>query len=450
MASASRADNNTAAGMPTKRLFIDTLVRDIDLAASIVDLVDNSIDGAKRVKPSEKFTGLWVKITLSANQFSVADNCGGIALDIAKKYAFRFGRDDEYRGEVKHSVGHFGVGMKRTLFKIAQSFTISSVTRSTKFQLVLDVDQWEKERDWDFKLTHVVKSSARPNSAVGTVIDVTQLRPEAAEQFAITRFVNEVRERIRRAHSHAIAQGLKIEFNGEELSAEDFWLRRSSQIKPLQQTGELAVDGSREKVRYRIIAGVDERDSDLAGWYVFCNDRLLLWADQSAITGWGEPPAPKFHQQFNYFRGYVYLDAKDAGLLPWNTTKTGISEDSDVYQRVHALMRDATRSVINFLNELRREEVAHTNSAIDETPLHDSLRATKRLVASNPAAFKDSAKFVWPANAVIRPGGAKERRISYKVPEAEFDTVKRALDASSPEEVGLETFKYFYSVEIEG
>lgn len=450
MASTTRDVSSTAQGMPTKRLFIDTLVRDIDLAASIVDLIDNSIDGAKRVKPREKFTGLWVKITLNARQFVVEDNCGGIDLDIAQKYAFRFGRDDDYKGEVKHSVGHFGVGMKRTLFKIAQSFTVSSVTQFTKFQLVLDVDQWEKEKDWDFKLTHVVKSAAKPNSTVGTVIEVTQFRPEAAEQFAITRFVNEVRERIRRAHSHAISQGLKIEFNGEELTAEDFWLKKSGQIKPLQMTGELAVEGSREKVKYRLVAGVDERDSDLAGWYVFCNDRLLLWADQSAVTGWGEKPAPKFHQQFNYFRGYAYLDAKDAGLLPWNTTKTGISEDSDVYMRVHTLMRDATRSVIDFLNELRKEEVAHSDGTIDETPLHDYLKATKRLAVSDPAAFKDSAKFVWPVGAVKRPAGAKERRISYTVPVAEFDAVKRALEVTSPEDVGLETFKYFYSLEIEG
>lgn len=436
--------------MPTKRLFIDTLVRDIDLAASIVDLIDNSIDGAKRVKPSEKFTGLWVKITLNARQFVVEDNCGGIALEIAQKYAFRFGRDDSHQGEVKHSVGHFGVGMKRTLFKIARSFTISSVTRSTKFQLVLDVDRWEKEKDWDFKLTHVVKSAVKPNSPVGTFIEVTQFRPEAAEHFAISRFVNEVRERIRRAHSHAISQGLKIEFNGETLTAEDFWLSKSGQIKPMQLTGELPVDESREKVKYRIIAGVDERDSGLAGWYVFCNDRLLLWADQSDITGWGLSPAPKFHQQFNYFRGYAYLDAKDAGLLPWNTTKTGISEDSDVYMRIQALMRDAARSVIDFLNELRKEEVAHSDGNIDETPLHDYLKATKRAAASDPTAFKDSAKFTWPSGAVIRPAGAKERRISYKVPVTDFDAVKRALEVTSPEEVGLETFRYFHSVEVEG
>lgn len=450
MASTAKAAGNQAAGMPTKRLFIDTLVRDIDLAASIVDLIDNSIDGAKRVKPSEKFTGLWVKITLNAQQFIVQDNCGGIDLEIAQKYAFRFGRDDGYKGEVKHSVGHFGVGMKRTLFKIAQSFTVSSVTRSTKFQLVLDVDKWEKEKGWDFKLTHVVKSSPKPNTGVGTFIEVTKFRQEAAEQFAITRFVNEVRERIRRAHSHAISQGLKVEFNGEELTAEDFWLKKSGQIKPLQLTGELGVEGSREKVKYRLVAGLDERDSDLAGWYVFCNDRLLLWADQSAITGWGESPAPKFHQQFNYFRGYAFLDAKDAGLLPWNTTKTGISEDSDVYLRVHALMRDATRNVIDFLNELRREEVAHGDGTIDETPLHDYLKATKRLAVSDPAAFKDSAKFVWPASAVKRPTGARERRISYKIPVSDFEAVKRVLEATSAEEVGLETFKYFYSVEVEG
>ena len=450
MASNARGTSDTAEGMPTKRLFIDTLVRDIDLAASIVDLIDNSIDGAKRIKPQQNFQNLWVNITLNGQEFVVADNCGGIDLEIARKYAFRFGRDENYKGEVKNSVGHFGVGMKRTLFKIAQKFTVASVTKTTKFQLVLDVSQWEKEKEWDFPLTHVEKSSVKPNKAVGTFIEANKLRPDAAEQFALTKFVNEVRERVRRAHSRAISKGIKIDFNGETLTAEDFFLRKSAQIKPLQLVGEVAAERNRGKVKYRILAGVDDRSSSLSGWYVFCNDRLLLWADQSAMTGWGEAPAPKFHQQFNYFRGYVFLDSKDAGVLPWNTTKTGVSEDSEIYAQVRPIMRDATRKVIDFLNELRKEEVAHENNTIAETPLHDHLKNTKRLSVTDSDTFKESAKFVWPKSAVKRPAGTKERRITYKVPLAEFEAVKGALNASSPEEVGLDTFKYYYSVEIEG
>lgn len=439
----------TALGMPTKRLFIDTLVRDIDLAASIVDLIDNSIDGAKRVRPKEKFAGLWVKITLTSDQFIVEDNCGGIDLETAKKYAFRFGRDDKYEGEVKHSVGHFGVGMKRTLFKVAEKFTVSSVTKLTKFQLVLDVKQWEKRKDWDFPLSHVVKSS-KPNANVGTTIEVSLLRQEAADQFLLVNFVNEVRERIRRAHSQAIARGLRIEFNGVALTGADFCIKMSRQIKPFKLEGEMPVDGSKEKVRFRLLAGVDERDSDLAGWYVFCNDRLVLWADQSHITGWGEAPAQKFHQQFNHFRGYAYLDAKDAGLLPWNTTKTGMSEDSDVHLRLKGHMSDAIRSVTDFLNELRKEEVWRKENTIDETPLQDAVDEAESKSASDLELFTTcKEKFVWPSKAAKRPVGEKERRVSYKVPEQKLQQVMRALDVSRIEDAGLATFDFYYSAEIE-
>src|SRR5690348_1330254 len=111
----------TATAQPTKKLFIDTLVRDVDLTSAIVDLVDNCIDGAKRIRPGEDFTGLGVAVVLSSAMFRVSDNCGGIPLQQAINYAFRFGREDGQTG-VEHSVGHFGVGMKRTLFKMAQKF----------------------------------------------------------------------------------------------------------------------------------------------------------------------------------------------------------------------------------------------------------------------------------------------------------------------------------------
>jgi hypothetical protein len=47
---------------------------------------------------------------------------------------------------------------------------------------------------------------------------------------------------------------------------------------------------------------------------------------------------PKFHGQFARFRGYVFLDAEDASLLPWNTTKTGVDTDTDVWRNTYLKM----------------------------------------------------------------------------------------------------------------
>ena len=41
------------------------------------------------------YTGLWVRIEINSERLIVKDNCGGIPVDIARNYAFRFGRPKE-------------------------------------------------------------------------------------------------------------------------------------------------------------------------------------------------------------------------------------------------------------------------------------------------------------------------------------------------------------------
>src|SRR4051794_23584283 len=80
---------------PTKRFFVRMLVRDIELVPAIIDLIDNSVDGAKRIRgagESPRFEGLRVDLTIREDTFEIADNCGGISIELATQYAFRFGR----------------------------------------------------------------------------------------------------------------------------------------------------------------------------------------------------------------------------------------------------------------------------------------------------------------------------------------------------------------------
>src|SRR5437867_3411240 len=86
---------------PEKRFFISMIVKDIELIPAILDLVDNSIDGAKRVRPEggdDRFAGLHVRLELSPEKFTISDNCGGIEADHARDYAFRFGRPSGVHG----------------------------------------------------------------------------------------------------------------------------------------------------------------------------------------------------------------------------------------------------------------------------------------------------------------------------------------------------------------
>ena len=67
------ADNipepNTIDASPTKELFILMLTRDISLIPSIIDLVDNSVDGARRIKGDGPYEGLEIRLKLSDKEF---------------------------------------------------------------------------------------------------------------------------------------------------------------------------------------------------------------------------------------------------------------------------------------------------------------------------------------------------------------------------------------------
>src|SRR5262245_41894378 len=111
------ADPNLIEAEPTKDLFIYILTKDIPLTRAILDLVDNCVDGARRLRNGGDYTRLQIRIEAKPDVFKIVDNCGGIPVDIARRYAFRFGRPAEMPATPR-SVGQFGVGMKRALFKL--------------------------------------------------------------------------------------------------------------------------------------------------------------------------------------------------------------------------------------------------------------------------------------------------------------------------------------------
>lgn len=81
-------------GNPTKKFFIEMITRDISIEDAIIDLLDNSIDGATQIN-SNDLSGFVINIEIDANKLYIKDNCGGFSLDRAQRYAFRFGRPED-------------------------------------------------------------------------------------------------------------------------------------------------------------------------------------------------------------------------------------------------------------------------------------------------------------------------------------------------------------------
>ena len=347
--------NTVINAYPTKELFIEMLIKDITLKDAIGDLLDNSVDGALKLRKEKNYEGLWVNIELDAEDgwFTIADNCGGITVEEARDYAFRFGRPEKSKN-TPHSVGRFGIGMKRALFKLGNTFRIESFTRTSSFTMEVDVEKWKKhndkglESDWEFEFNTFTENEEHPEEKWGTTITVTELHKDVQKSFETVNDENELIDELQMVHLYSIDNGLEIRVQGKRLEAKQLSLLTSDKFKTAYYR-ENDFDSSLEVEMY---AGVSEAKGSDTGWYIFCNDRLV--AGPKKRLGWGvkKPVSiPECHSQFYRFRGYALLKAKDPGDLPWNTAKNGVDEDSLAYRAIFQKMLVLMRSVINFFKQ---------------------------------------------------------------------------------------------------
>ena len=425
---------------PTKEFFVYMLVRDIALPRAILDLVDNCVDGAIRLRAEDSFQGLHVALDVTRERFRIADNCGGIPVDVAQKYAFRFGRLPE-AVPTKHSIGQFGVGMKRALFKIGRQFTVQSTTGSGGFVISEDVEEWKHKPDWNFTLTEL---QLDPAAEPGTTVTIEALHHTVSEAFGLETFITDLRQQVQQAHTSAIERGMTFSVNGIPLEYQPIELLDSETLKPAFRERYLTSPEGVEPVRVRIYAGVGESDPQEAGWYIFCNGRMVVSSDQTETTGWGTEGGtvvPKFHNRSARFRGYVFFDSDNAALLPWNTTKTGVDVDSPVFRSTKQEMISLMRPVIDFLNKLSREVEAHD----DETPLQDALEESRAVPLR---VLTQSPVFASPQPAALhRVRERKDPVISYRRPMDLVRRVQKQLGVYTQKEVGERTFDYYFALE---
>ena len=426
--------------MPTKQLFINMLTRDIALIPAIIDLVDNCVDGARRAAGDGPYEDYWVRIEVSPEQLRIVDNCGGMSVDIAEKYAFRFGRD-ENSPSLPHSIGQFGVGMKRAIFKIGDEFRVESRTPTTSFVVRENIPAWAKKEEWQFRFARLEEDQEFAPDKVGTTLTVSDLHSDVASEFRQETFRTRLREQLRSKLTEPITNRLAISLNGRPVHSNPLELLDGRNLAPAYAKNHYPSEDDR-RVTAQFFAGLADPDPPSAGWHVFCNGRLILEGDKTSVTGWGtreETRIPRFHGQYNLFRGYAYFDSDDAALLPWNTTKTGLNLDSSVYRASKLHMRTLMRPVIDFLNRLKKEK-----EESESGPLQDLLGNARQKALPKVTTRRS---FIVPKfePLVIRPA---IQRIQYDVAADKAKEVKRYLGVTTWVAVGKTTFKYFYDAEI--
>jgi len=255
---------------------------------------------------------------------------------------------------------------------------------------------------------------------------------------------------LREAHSLNLGKGLEITLNSIPVKVEQsIALLYSEQLKPACQEISYTNQGN-SPVKVKILAGIAERNLQRGGWYIFCNGRMVLEADQTMITGWGEQNGAmiaKYHADFAYFRGYVFLESDDAGLLPWTTTKAGINTDSALFQSVRGKMMTLMRPVLDFLRRLATEKSRMESGDVADNPLEQALEAAKLKEYSEIENLE--TVFQSPDPASLSPSESRMSVITYKKSEEEIKQIKEVLKVRTNKAVGEKTFDYFFQQECD-
>jgi len=288
-----------------KRFFVEMLTRDIELEDAILDLLDNCLDGVIRTTETaltgrKPYAGYWAKLTLAQNKFVIEDNCGGIPASLIER-AFGIGRQydptENYR-----TIGIYGIGMKRAIFKMALESRVESHS-TFGFRVGIDEDWLKDETDTGWKLDYKRTSL---DIRKGTRITMNKLRPEIGQQLGSKPFEARLHSFISKHYAIILDKGFRVDINGTrvvpaplELLAAPLASIKSDDpaLAPYmlhQDTGKVTVrmwvgmyqsppaaDGDEE-------AETEQRQSaDNSGWTIICNDRAIVSNDTTILTGWG-------------------------------------------------------------------------------------------------------------------------------------------------------------------
>lgn len=443
-------DQRAAKGQPSKAFFVDMITRDLTVEDSILDLIDNAIDAAVTRQDVDVMTVLpghehnkhrFSKATIAINIDDVAltinDTCGGMSIKDAEEVVFRFGNPGVRSPSGGLSV--YGIGMKRSFFKLGRNIRVNSQTKTDRFSVTIDVEAWthKGDDDWDFEFSEAEKLRERPEHT-GTEITIEELTSDTRRRFAAPGFAKDLLKRIESAYALFLMAGVEIKVNGRaavsQLPAE---VLKGKRINSAPK--QFSVDG----VSVYIIVGVSPpKDRQRHGWYVFCNGRMVLNADKSDVTGWGRD-APQWHTKFGHFVGYLYFRSSDVTKLPWRTTKQGVVTELAVYQEALAEMQVQMRPVLGFLSKLYPGEATQ-----EDVPERSIMKEAKGV--SITSLSQAHVGFRVTAKKSPKDPDARLISIQYKKRRGDIERLKRCvklLRGESAKRVGEYAFEYLMKQE---
>jgi len=453
----TKPSEDHAQASPTKQFFVSMLTRDISLADAILDLLDNCLDGALRIAHGAEvnYANHWVRIEIAEDHFLIADNCGGIPREVAKNYAFKMGREpDDDRDTDSETIGMYGVGMKRAIFKMGRNALVKTRYEEDTFEVPI-TSGWLDAKNWDPLPINEPSEATENLDEPGTTIRVCELYEGVTRHFANDAFVNEVSRAISQHFTMFLQRGLRVELNGKKVAP----VHVEVLVSPREDgPAPYVYQKTINDVTVSITVGLNtsrkfdsdddetdfagQRSAETAGWTVLCNDRAVIVGDKSRLTGWGDLPlVPLYHPQFAVITGIIEFRSKQAERLPVTTTKRALDTSSEIWLESLVKMKEGMRIWISYTNDWKNHPRAdQTCYWEDSTPM--PLSKAIEMVVSRQSAKKSEGVVEFnpkKINVLPRPDEKKpsSKRIVYSKPAEDVRLVSKLLFDNPDEKPGV-------------
>lgn len=344
-----------------------TLIKDITTLESIYDLIDNSIDAARNVvfnRPDceldkyglpVSYSGYRVSLRFAGDSITLCDNASGIPSHVLREKTFITGILSNHR----FGIGRFGVGLKRSLFRLGTNYAL--ITDTSDFCAKLNFSENE------LGATEAKELAAEEIQTKGrskTLVRISGLRENVRFEINSSPWKETVLKSLSRRYGRYIKKGLQVFVNGKKVPPFGPGIRQNGPVKMQESRIE-----TREGVNIYVEAGMHElyrltsepdyeelkakisSITDEYGWYFVCNDRIIKVASHESDLGW----SVKWHPEYYGFVGWVHFVSKDPAPLPWDTKKTQIDHTSAVFRQIAG---DLQQYAENYKTENKRHKTS--------------------------------------------------------------------------------------------
>jgi len=328
---------------PDKRI-LESIAADIDLKRGVLELIDNAIDEWKRRgKPNLK-----VEIGLDVvNQLlSYEDDAGGIKEENLNMIMQPGGTT---RTPDESSIGRFGLGLKRGIVALSRNAEVVTRFESMDtFKIKID-DLWIKGKSWKIR-----KYKTAPIQGGSTVINITQVK------FDITvEAVSEIRQLLSETYGLLLSNYFTIWLNGELIEPIEFnnWAYPPYGRYPRDYRFFIGIQKRRVYVNATIgLMPISSQTGDY-GFYVYCNDRLILSHYKDPEIGFTAGLLGYPHPEKAWFRCVIRITGANQDM-PWNSTKSGLEWSNPIVSRLKSNLLRLSKPYVQLSARLSRDAEA--------------------------------------------------------------------------------------------